>query len=87
MISDGGTVEGESSAKMKAYIRSIYNVKTKLKKPYSSLSITLSNEDFKGIQTLYDDPVVVSVVIFNFEVQKILVNSECATNILFCKTF
>lgn len=87
MISRGATVGEESSAKRKVYIRSVHSVKTKPNRPYSSLLITLSNEDFKGIQTHHNDLVAVLVVIANFETWKILVDSGSAVDILFYKTF
>lgn len=87
VISREALARGEISAKRKAYIRSIYSVKTKPKKPCSSISITFLDEDLKGIQTLYDDPVMVLIVITNFEVRKILVNSGNTAEILFYETF
>lgn len=86
MIFRKATVGGKSSTKRKAYLRSIHHIKAEKKESRLSLLITFSKEDFEGVCMPYDDLVVVPVVIANFEVQKILVNSGSTTNILFYKT-
>lgn len=68
MISGGDVVEEESLDKRKAYIRLVYNIETKPKRLHFSIPITFSDEDLKGIQTTHDDPVMVSIVVANFEV-------------------
>lgn len=87
MISEGTVVRGKSLTKRKAYIKSIYSVEIEPKRPHSSLPVTLLDEKLKSIQTAHNDPVVVLVVIANFEVQKILVDSNSATNIMFYEIF
>lgn len=68
-------------------MRSVYSVDFEPKRPHLSLPITFLDEYLKSIQTPYDDPVMVLVVIANFEVWKILVDSGSATDILFYETF
>lgn len=68
-------------------MRLVHNVETKSKKSNPSLSIILSNEDLKGVCLPHDDPLVVSLIIANFEVQKILVDSGNIVDILFYEAF
>lgn len=70
-------------AKRKEYLRLVYNVETKPKKSHPSLLITLSNEDLEDVCMPHYDSVVESMVIANFEVCKILVDSGSAINTLF----
>ena len=46
------------------------------------------DRDFKGINPVnQDDPVVVSVIIANFMVSRVLIDQGSFTNILYWKTF
>ena len=58
-------------------------------KPLRSLpSITLIDRDLKGINPInQDDHMVVSIVIANFMVAKVLIDQESSTNILYWKIF
>lgn len=87
MISRVVTVGEKNLAKRKAYVKFIYNVKSEPKRPYSNILITFSNEDFNGIQTPYDNSIMVSVVIAKFEVRNILVNNGSMVGILFYEIF
>ena len=49
--------------------------------------ISFSKDDVRRIQTLHDDAVVVSVMIKNYDVKKILVDNESSTDILFYSIF
>lgn len=70
MISGEVATTGESLAKRKAYMRSVYSFETEPKRPRSSISITFSNEDLKSSQIPHDNLVVILVVIANFKVNK-----------------
>ena len=49
--------------------------------------ITFTEEDIRGIQTSHDDAVVVSAMIANYDVKKILVDNGSSTNVLFYSIF
>ena len=49
--------------------------------------ITFNNDDIKGIHLPHDDALVVSAVITNFNVQRILVDNESSADILFISAF
>lgn len=87
MISNRIAIEGESSTKKKTFIRSIYNVKTEPKRPNSSLLTIFLNKNLKGIQTTHDNPIVVLVMITNFEIWKILVDNGNVVDIFFYESF
>ncbi|GFS34945.1 hypothetical protein Acr_00g0036910 [Actinidia rufa] len=49
--------------------------------------ITFSNDDLRGLHLSHDDALVVSAVIANFNVQRILIDNESSTDILFISAF
>ncbi|GFZ01916.1 hypothetical protein Acr_15g0005250 [Actinidia rufa] len=49
--------------------------------------ITFSNDDLRGLHLPHDDALVVSVVIANFNVQRILIDSGSSADILFISAF
>ncbi|GFY81120.1 hypothetical protein Acr_01g0009290 [Actinidia rufa] len=49
--------------------------------------ITFNNDDLRGLHLPYDNALVVSAVIANFNVQRILVNNGSSADILFVSTF
>lgn len=53
----------------------------------TSETIIFSHKDLKGIQAPYDDEVMISVMEANFEVQKIMIDSDSFVDILFYDTF
>ena len=59
-----------------------------LPSPQSLAPITFTDRDFKGINPINeDDPKVVSIIIANFMVYKVLINQGSSTDILYWKTF
>ncbi|GFZ06762.1 hypothetical protein Acr_18g0009320 [Actinidia rufa] len=49
--------------------------------------ITFSNDDLRGLHLLHDDALVVSAVIANFNVQRILIDNGSSADILFISAF
>lgn len=49
--------------------------------------ITFSNVNLTDIQTPHDDLLIVSVIVANYEVKKVLMDSMSAINILFYNAF
>ena len=58
-----------------------------VKKRWFDNVIIFLEDDVRRIQTLHDDAVVVSTMIVNYDVKKILVDNENSTDILFYLTF
>jgi len=50
-------------------------------------SILFSNDDLAGVRLPHDDPLVISVVVANYDVQRILVDNESSTDVLMYDTF
>ena len=66
----GGGGGGESSSARKAHLRSIksgetFEIQAVSKLPQMDTTITFSNSDMEGYQHLYDDPLVMRVVVAN----------------------
>lgn len=49
--------------------------------------ITFGSHDLEGVSFLHDDALVISAIIANFEVKRILVDNESATNVLSHEAF
>ena len=58
-----------------------------MKRPRQDDVIIFTDEDARRIQTPHDDAVVVSAIIANYDVKKILVDNGSSTNVLFYSTF
>lgn len=72
---------------MKTYLRSIYNVHLESKKPRTGQTIYFLDKDLTGVQTPYDNFVVMTIVITNYKVREELVDNGSSTNILFYNIF
>lgn len=83
----GGLVGGESNTSWKAYVRLVHNISLETKKAKTGEPIVFSDDDLKEINTPYDDVIVITVIIENFEVHKMMIKSGSATNVLFFNTF
>ena len=57
------------------------------KRPRQDDVIIFTDEDARGIQTLHDDTVVVSTMIVNYDVKRILVDNGSSVNVLFYAVF
>jgi len=49
--------------------------------------ITFTNEDFMGIDTNQDDPMVITIEVANCTILKTLVNQESSLDVFYLKTF
>ncbi|XP_059629950.1 uncharacterized protein LOC132272898 [Cornus florida] len=97
VISGGFAGGGETSSARKAHARRIRNFSkvnevgmtsppTKLPRVEESV-ITFSEEDDKGIHQPHDDPLVVSMVVANFTVRRILIDNGSSADILFLRAY
>lgn len=61
----------------------MHNINSEYNRLKTSQQIIFLDENFRGVKTLYDDAIIISIAITNFEVQKIIVDSKSAINVLF----
>ncbi|XP_059663839.1 uncharacterized protein LOC132309562 [Cornus florida] len=97
VISGGFAGGGETSSARRAHARRIRSFSgvnevgmtsppTKLPRVKEPV-ITFSEEDDKGIHQPHDDPLVVSMVVANFTVRRILIDNGSSANILFLRAY
>ena len=63
----------------------VYNLSTLMDGTHQP--ITFTNEDLKGMHLPHDDTLVVSSIIANLNIQRILVDNRISADILFISTF
>ena len=92
MISGGFTGGGESSSARKAHLRSIRSgevmeVQAVSKLPRLNITITFSDSDLKGCQHPHDDPLVISAVVANKTIHRVLFDNGSSADIIFALAF
>ncbi|XP_010246600.1 PREDICTED: uncharacterized protein LOC104589862 [Nelumbo nucifera] len=88
MITDGSIVAGCTIAAKKTSVRELkHKVENPLKRPRIEELIYFTKDDSRGMQYPHDDTLVVKLIINDFEVKQILVDSCSSANILFKGTF
>ncbi|XP_059639573.1 uncharacterized protein LOC132281943 [Cornus florida] len=97
VISGGFAGGGETSSARKAHVRRIQSFsevnEVRMTSPPTKLPrveepvITFSEEDDKGIHQPHDDPLVVSMVVANFTVRRILIDNGSSADILFLRAY
>ena len=92
MISGGFVGGGESSSARKAHLRSIKlaeigEIQAVSKLPQLDTSIAFSDSDLEGFQHPHDDPLVVSAVVANKIVHRVLVDTGSSADIIFTSAF
>ncbi|XP_077241599.1 uncharacterized protein LOC143882079 [Tasmannia lanceolata] len=55
--------------------------------PHEDQVITFSSEDLNGLQVPHDDALIVRLVVTNFDIGKILVDTGSSINVLHLRTF
>ena len=93
MIHDGFGSGGCLSSSQKSHTKSasrrveeeIYNIS--LLVAGAHLPITFTNEDLRGLHLPHNDALVVSAIIVNFNVQRILVDNGSSATIFFVSAF
>ncbi|GFZ00594.1 hypothetical protein Acr_14g0002290 [Actinidia rufa] len=84
---------GSSISSRKRHARSAFRLAEEeiynLSSPYvgNQTPITFSNDDLRGLHLPHDDALVVSAVIANFNVQRILIDNGSSADILFISAF
>ena len=92
MISGGFEGGGESSLARKAHLRNIRSteigeIQAVSKLPRLDTSITFSDSNLEGCQHPHDDPLVVSAVVGNKTVHRVLVYNGSSNDIIFASDF
>ena len=92
MIVGGFAGGGESISARKANLRSIRSGKTLeiqvvSKLPRLDTTITFSDSNMEGYRHPHDDPLVISVVIANKTVHRVLVENGISVDIIFTSAF
>jgi len=69
-------------------MRLVQSVNTVLNRPLRSMpNITFTDEDFHQIDPNQDDPMVITVEVFDFTVMKTLVDQESSIDLLYERLF
>ena len=78
----------------RGYSRPLAEVKSSFEEPaapiakrWKSDAITFTDKDARGIQTFHDDAVVISLIIANYDVKRVLVDNGSSANMLFYEAF
>ena len=92
MISEGFAGGGESSLARKAHLRSIRSgetleVQVVSKSPWMDTTINFSNSDMEGCQHPYDDPLVITTIVANKTMHRVLIDNGSSSHIIFAFAF
>ncbi|GKV17243.1 hypothetical protein SLEP1_g27774 [Rubroshorea leprosula] len=92
MITGGPEAGGTSSKQQKLYVREVKHHNTAQKRKideedWKNQSLTFTSADFEGVVTPYNDPLVTSVIINNCEVQRALIDTGSAPDIMYYHCF
>ena len=92
VISGGFAGGGESNSARKAHLHSIrlgetLEIQAVSKLPRLDITITFSDSDMEGCQHPHDDPLVISFVVANKIVHRVLVDNESSTDLIFASSF
>ncbi|XP_077222187.1 uncharacterized protein LOC143856030 [Tasmannia lanceolata] len=83
----GPAVGGTSSAARKAYARQVNAVHTSHKKLIVENEISFSDVDLDNLILPHDDALVITMLVANWELKKILVDNGSSTDILYYHAF
>ncbi|GKV21693.1 hypothetical protein SLEP1_g31647 [Rubroshorea leprosula] len=92
MITGGPEVGGTNAKQQKLYVREVrhYNAAQKRKideEDWKNQSVTFTSADLEGVVTPHNDPLVTSVIINNCEVQRALIDTGSAPDIMYYHCF
>ncbi|XP_077242376.1 uncharacterized protein LOC143882870 [Tasmannia lanceolata] len=86
-IMGGPAAGGTSSAARKAYVRRVNAVHACSKKAKTENEISFSDADLDGLILPHDDALVLTMLVANWELKKILVDNGSSADILYYHTF
>ncbi|GKU94694.1 hypothetical protein SLEP1_g8146 [Rubroshorea leprosula] len=92
MITEGLEARGMSSKQRKLYVREVKHQNRSQKRKiddaeWKDQPITFTPADFEGVVTPHNDPLVISVMINNCQVQCVLVDTDSAPDIMYYHCF
>ncbi|GKV49673.1 hypothetical protein SLEP1_g56411 [Rubroshorea leprosula] len=92
MIIGGPEAGGTSSKQQKLYVREVKHRNAAQKRKideedWKNQSVTFTSADFEGVVTPHNDPLVTSVIINNCEVQRALIDTGSAPDIMYYHCF
>ncbi|GKV27692.1 hypothetical protein SLEP1_g36830 [Rubroshorea leprosula] len=92
MITGGPEAGGTSSKQQKLYVREVKHHNTAQKRKideedWKNQSVTFTSADFEGVVMPHNDPLVTSVIINNCEVQRALIDTGSAPDIMYYHCF
>lgn len=85
MICGGPTARGDSTTKRKMYVHFLQAAPTN--KMRRMEDVTFTSNDLIGLLVNHDDPLVIMVILANYEVRKMLVNTSNAVDVLYYEAF
>ncbi|XP_020238553.1 uncharacterized protein LOC109817646 [Cajanus cajan] len=90
-IAGGFVGGGSSNSARKRHLRNVHNVDNcsnlEFKPDIPTPPIVFTDNDYEGISLNQDDPMVISVEVANWEVQKTLIDQGSSTDVLYWPTF
>ncbi|XP_077223335.1 uncharacterized protein LOC143856939 [Tasmannia lanceolata] len=92
IITEGPAARGPTTARRRAYAERVFSMEMPSKKvrkdlPQEGQIISFSSEDYEGLQVPHYDALVIRLIIANFDVGKILVDTRSSVNVLHLETF
>jgi len=87
-ISKGFKGSGLSHSALRRHLKAIKSIHViNRSRQRDMLDITFTNQDFRGIDTRQDDPMMITVDVVNCEIREMLVDQESSVDVLYWKTF
>ena len=88
MINGGPTAAGSSRNSRKAYAREVMSIVGEApKRARMEASLTFDDSDLEGVKFPHDDPLVITPMIGNSSVKRVLVDNGASVDILFHDAF
>ena len=88
MIFGGPTAVGTTKNSRKAYVREVMHIVGEpSKRAKTEVSISFDDSDLEGVKFPHDDPLVITPLIGNSEVKRVLVDNRASVDILFHDAF
>ena len=88
MIYGGPTTAGSSRNSRKAYVREVMSIVGEApKRARTEVQLAFDDSDLEGVKFPHDDPLVITPVIGNSPVRRVLVDNGASVDVLFYDAF